>query len=85
MGLYRYSNENKCYENVEYEKDEKKEDKWENKKEDECEDKKEDHCDKESAKALKRILSLLDDLNNQDLRLLDDIIDRLLCIRSKVY
>jgi len=42
-----------------------------------------DHgCDSESAKALKRILSLLDDLNNEDLRLLDEIIDRLLCIRK---
>ncbi|MCY1714506.1 hypothetical protein [Caproiciproducens galactitolivorans] len=36
-------------------------------------------CDKDSAKALKRILELLDDLNDKDLRLLDDIIDRLLC------
>lgn len=36
-------------------------------------------CDKDSAKTLKRILELLDDLNDKDLRLLDDIIDRLLC------
>lgn len=44
-----------------------------------------DHsCDSSCAKALKRILSLLDDLNNQDLRLLDDIIDRLLCSRGRV-
>lgn len=43
-----------------------------------------DHgCDSESAKALKRIISLLDDLNNDDLRLLDEIIDRLLCIRGR--
>nr|WP_319489078.1 hypothetical protein [uncultured Caproiciproducens sp.] len=40
-------------------------------------------CDSSSAKALKRILSLLDDLNNQDLRILDDIIERLLCSRGK--
>jgi hypothetical protein len=38
-------------------------------------------CDCESAKALKKILSLLDDLNNSDLRLLDDVIDRILCTR----
>nr|WP_319487460.1 hypothetical protein [uncultured Caproiciproducens sp.] len=38
-------------------------------------------CDCESAKALKKILSLLDDLNNRDLRLLDDVIDRILCTR----
>ncbi len=40
-------------------------------------------CDSESANALKRILSQLDDLNNQDLRLLDDIVERLLCSRSR--
>ena len=44
-------------------------------------DRKEDHCDSESAKALKRILELLDDLNKEDLHLLDEIIDRLLCTR----
>jgi len=38
-------------------------------------------CDSDSAKALKRILELLDDLNKRDLRLLDEIIDRLLCSR----
>lgn len=38
-------------------------------------------CDRESSKALKNILSELDDLNNSDLRLLRDIIDRLLCNR----
>ena len=43
-----------------------------------------DHgCDSDSAKALKQIISLLDDLNNDDLRLLDEIIDRLLCIRGR--
>lgn len=35
--------------------------------------------DKDSAKTLKQILELLGDLNDKDLRLLDDIIDRLLC------
>ncbi|WP_085833131.1 hypothetical protein [Clostridium merdae] len=38
-------------------------------------------CDRESSKALKSILSELDDLNNSDLRLLRDVIDRLLCTR----
>ena len=38
-------------------------------------------CDRESSKALRNILSQLDDLNNSDLRLLDDIIERLLCER----
>ncbi|MDU7337264.1 MAG: hypothetical protein E7L17_04035 [Clostridium sp.] len=38
-------------------------------------------CDRESSKALKTILSQLDDLNNSDLRLLNDIIERLLCTR----
>ncbi|MBW7572526.1 hypothetical protein [Caproiciproducens faecalis] len=43
-----------------------------------------DHsCDSESARALKRILSLLDDLNNNDLRILDDVIDRLECSRHR--
>lgn len=42
-----------------------------------------DHdCDSDSAKALKKILSLLDDLNNQDLRLLDEIIERIFCERK---
>ena len=52
-------------------------------KKDECE--KKDDCDSESARALKKILCLLDDLNNRDLRILDDIIDRLLCSRKKDY
>lgn len=41
-----------------------------------------DRCDSESARALKKILSLVDELNNQDLRTLDEIIHRLLCERS---
>lgn len=45
----------------------------------ECEKKK---CDSDSARALKRILSLLDDLNCCDLKTLEEIIDRLLCSRS---
>lgn len=71
MGLYRYSDENNRYENAE------------DKKEDKKEDRKEKGCDAESARALKRILSLIDELNDRDLRILDDVIDRLLCIRSK--
>jgi len=39
-------------------------------------------CDVGSAKALKKIISLLDELNNQDLRLLDEILDRILCERK---
>lgn len=39
-------------------------------------------CDCESARALKKIISLLDELNNQDLCLLDEIIDRILCERK---
>lgn len=73
MGLYRYSDENKRYENLE------------DKVEDKREDRKEKGCDAESARALKRILSMIDDLNDCDLRLLDDVIDRLLCIRSKEF
>lgn len=43
-----------------------------------------DHdCDSESAQALKRILSLVDDLNSQDLRILEDVIERLICDRRK--
>lgn len=40
-------------------------------------------CDSESARALKKILSLLDELNNEDLRILEDVIERLLCSREK--
>jgi hypothetical protein len=70
MGLYRYSDENKRYENEEKfsRKEEKKE---------------EFFCDAESARALKKILSLLDELNDRDLRILDEIVHRALCIRSK--
>ena len=70
MGMYHYEDEEKSY---------KKEDKWDDKKE--C--KKEDHCDSESARALKKILSLIDDLNNHDLQILEEIVERLLCSRSK--
>lgn len=55
----------------------------EHEKKDECE--KKDDCDSESARALKKIIGLLDCLNNRDLRILDDIIDRLLCSRKKDY
>ncbi|WP_444642268.1 hypothetical protein ACRQU7_17545 [Caproiciproducens sp. R1] len=40
-------------------------------------------CDSESARALKCILSLLDDLNNSDLRILADVIERLVCSRKR--
>jgi hypothetical protein len=100
MGLYRYSNEHENYPSYKdffkedkkdygcYHQEDKKdhdcyyeEDKKEEKKD--C-DKKED-CDSESARALKKIISLLDDLNKQDLRILEDLIERLLCSRQKVY
>jgi hypothetical protein len=68
MGLYRYSDENECLQKVEDKK---------------VEEKKVESCDPQSAKALKRILSLLDDLNNKDLRILEEIIERLLCSREK--
>lgn len=70
MGLYRYSDENKRYENEEKfsRKEEKKE---------------EFFCDAESARALKKIFHLLDELNDKDLRILDEIVHRALCIRSK--
>ena len=69
--MYHYSDENGCYE------------KWEEKKCDKKEDMKEKCCDSESACALKKILGYLDDLNICDLRLLEEIIERLLCNRSK--
>lgn len=91
MGLYSYSNEKNKYPMCpEY----KKEESYsylgggEYQKDDggsrgyEC---KKDDCDSESARALKKILSLLDDLNDQDLRILEEIIERLLCSRKKVY
>jgi hypothetical protein len=40
-------------------------------------------CDSESARALKRILALIDDLNNEDLHILQQLIERLLCSREK--
>lgn len=40
-------------------------------------------CDCRSARALKEILSLLDDLNNEDLRLLEEILDRIICERRR--
>lgn len=82
MGMYRYSDENGCYEKLDDKWEKKEEDKYEEKKDDKKEDKKEKCCDPESAKALKRILELLDDLNEKDLRLLEEIIERLLCSRS---
>lgn len=39
-------------------------------------------CGSRSAKALKNILSQIDELNNRDLKILDDVIERLLCSRS---
>ncbi len=41
-----------------------------------------DGCDPRSACALKDIIDRLDDLNKQDLRILADLIDRILCCRS---
>ena len=73
MGLYRYSDENKRYENLEDKVDDKRE------------DRKEKGCDAESARALKKILSMIDELNDRDLRILDDVIDRLMCIRTKEF
>jgi hypothetical protein len=73
MGLYRYTDENKCYREVEDKKEVEKDDDKKEKKE---------YCDSESARALKKILSLLDDLNNEDLRVLQEVIERLLCSRS---
>jgi len=69
VGLYRYTDE------VMVKEDKKEDDKRE------C--RPEVHCDAESARALKKILSLIDDLNNRDLQLLAEVVDRLLCLRSK--
>jgi hypothetical protein len=74
MGLYRYSDENNRYENSE--------DKM---VDDKREDRKDKGCDAESARALKKILSMIDELNDRDLRILDDVIDRLMCIRTKEF
>ena len=41
-----------------------------------------DSCDSRSARALQRILSQTDELNNRDLRILQDVTERLLCSRS---
>jgi len=97
MSLYRYSSDSEDYKNPyddDYDSDfsefrkrpehddcEKKHDDCE-KKHDDCE-KKHDDCCRESARALKKILELLDELNNKDLCILDKVIDRLLCSRSK--
>ena len=48
-----------------------------------CEKPEKPGCDSESARALKKILSLIDELNNEDLRILQDVIERLLCSREK--
>jgi|GEM_PF-2163137 len=74
------------YEKDSYEKDSYKKDDYE-KDSHEKDDREKDCCDSESARALKKILSLVDELNNQDLLLLDDVIERLLCsrFRRKVY
>ena len=40
------------------------------------------NCDSGSARALRQIVDLLDDLNRNDLNLLDNLIDRLLCMKS---
>ncbi len=93
MALYRCSEEKESYQRPEkydwesFRKPEKHEDcdcdkHDDHDKHDDCE--KHDDCDRESAKALKCILSQIDDLNNRDLRILDDVIDRLLCIRKKL-
>lgn len=39
-------------------------------------------CGSRSAKALKNILSQIDELNNRDLKILGDVVERLLCSRS---
>jgi hypothetical protein len=70
MGLYRYSDDTKRFED-------------EDNKFRKREEKKEDFCDAESARALKKIFHLLDELNDKDLRILDEIVHRALCIRSK--
>lgn len=40
-------------------------------------------CDSDSARALRKILSVIDDLNKEDLHILEDLIERLLCSREK--
>ncbi|CAB1245292.1 conserved protein of unknown function [Ruminococcaceae bacterium BL-6] len=39
-------------------------------------------CNSRSANALKDIIALLDDLNDRDLKILENLIDRLLCARE---
>lgn len=41
-----------------------------------------DFCDSESARALKKILSMIDELNYHDLKTLDEVVERLLCSRG---
>lgn len=81
------SYEKDSYKKDDYEKDSYEKDSY---KKDDCEkdshekdDKEKDCCDSESARALKKIISLVDELNNQDLLLLDDVIERLLCSRFR--
>ncbi|HEX3037640.1 MAG TPA: hypothetical protein VHO94_01430 [Oscillospiraceae bacterium] len=54
------------------------------KRDDREDDRKPEHechdCDSDSARALRKIVSSLDELNNQDLRLFDQIVERALCI-----
>lgn len=94
MSLYRYSNEHdypsfKGYREEKKEEEnfrgchygEDKKDDWKYKKE-----KKDDcykDCGGDSARTLKKILYLLEELNIHDLHILDQIIERALCIRSK--
>lgn len=81
MSLYRYSNDhenNYPYEREGYMKQQEFHKEPEGKEED-CYEKK--GCDSESARALKRILSQLDELNDRDLRILDDIVERVICSR----
>ena len=75
MGLYRYSNNSESFPMPQ---EHQKDDSFSK----DCGHDKDD-CDSKSERALKRILSLLDDLNNKDLRILEDIIERLLCSRPK--
>lgn len=84
MSLYSYSNSHEDRRNS---FDEEKESiefckKPDHKPKEDCE---KDDCDSESAKALKKILSLIDDLNNEDLHILKELIDRLLCSRDRKH
>jgi len=77
MGLYRYSDESEKYQKYDKHQECCAE------KHESCDKDKHEDCDEESARALKCILSLLDELNNEDLRILEDIIERLLCSRKR--